>query len=107
MNWLWTIIGVAILAAGGYYLYDGATAPKPKPVLREGKAILKSKTRQHNALWIHYTYKDANGEEREMSERLRYVDVWESLKEGQEIEILYDNEGRSVLKKKITNRPQP
>lgn len=98
MQWVWTLLVIIVVAVGGYYVYGS----KPKePVVHElhtGKATLVSKNRQHNALWIHYNYTDTKGKPHDMSERVPYIDLWESLKVGQEIEIVYDDEGRSVLK---------
>lgn len=101
MKWFWNITGFVALALFAYWIY-AASAPKPpaKQVLHEGKAVLLSKTKDHNALWVHYRYNDAAGEEHEMSEKVAYIDLWESFKAGQEVEIIYDNEGRSVLKAK-------
>jgi hypothetical protein len=100
MKWFWIII---VLIGAGYYLYGTDSKPKKtvKNEVHEGKATLISKTRDHNALWIHYSYKDQAGGMHEMSEKVPYVDVWEALEEGKDIDIMYDNEGRSVLKTKL------
>ena len=99
MKWVWNIAGIAALALFAWWVYT-SSAPKPpaKHVLHEGKAILLSKTKDHNALWIHYRYTDEAGEEREMSEKVAFVDLWESLEVGKEVEILYDDQGLSTLK---------
>ena len=108
MKWFVWISVIFITAGLGYYYYDNASKPKP-PVTHEihdGKATLRSKTRDHEALWIHYDWKDMNGKSHEISEKIPYIDLWERLQVGDTLDILYDDEGVSTLKIVAAKRTQ-
>ena len=100
MKYLWIMLCLSAVLMAGYYYHT--SPPKPKPSahqeVHETKAILMSKIRDHEALWIHYKYTDTEGNGHEWSEKVPYIDLWEKLSVGQEVDILYNDEGISVLK---------
>lgn len=99
MKWLWITLCLAALAGGGYYYYGYARkSASVSHEIRETKATLLSKQRDHQALWVHYKYQDAQGHEHEMSEKVPYIDLWESYRVGQLLDIYYNGEGLAALK---------
>ena len=98
MKWLWITLCISALAVASYYYSVHAPQPRASHELHETKAILMTKTRDHEALWVHYKYTDLAGNSHEMSEKVHYIDVWEKFSVGQEVDIIYNDEGLSVLK---------
>jgi len=95
-GWMWGLVILVVLFAG-YRFASQPKAPVSKE-LRTTSGMLMTKTRDHEALWVHYSYADMAGNHREMSEKIPYSDMWEKLKIGQEVEVIYNDEGLSVLK---------
>jgi hypothetical protein len=100
MKYFWITLCLMAAIGIGYYYYGMSftIAPAVSLEVHETKAIITAKTRDHEALWIDYKYTDLTGHPHTMMEKIPYVDLWEELSVGQEVDILYRDDGVSELK---------